>query len=147
MRKQLVLRAVAALPAAFLAPPADASFVRYCEATGRATFSPALTTTLRSGTMTWTYNATCVGADTGGPSGVTNSSGTHVYDYTGSCVTATMVGPGGDTGVLVGGTEMVTTFTSAGRTFTRYWTFVPDSLNPCNMTGAAVVQHGPDVFP
>jgi hypothetical protein len=146
MRKLLVLAAAVALPASFAAP-AEAAAVRYCVATGTATFSPPLSTVRQTGTMTWDYDATCVIADTGGASGATTSSGTHTYGYDGSCLTASMTGPGGDTGLMVGGLAMATYDVNVpGKTFARAWLFVPGSLNPCAQGGATVVQTGPDVW-
>ena len=146
MRKLLVVAAVVALPGSFAAP-AEAAAVRNCVATGTNVFSPPLTATRQSGTMTWTYNASCVNADTGGASGLTTTSGAATYSYTGSCVTAAVARSGGDAGLLVGGVAM-TTYDLAvpGRTIVREWVLVPNGLNPCNQSGALAVQTGPDLY-
>jgi hypothetical protein len=147
MRKPLVLLAATALSAGLAAAPADAAAVRNCVATGTLAFSPPLTATRQTGTMTWTYSASCVGADTGGSSGLSTTAGTITFGYDGSCVTAQVARAGGEAGLLVGGVAMTTyDLVAPGRTVVREWVLVPNGLNPCNQSGALAVQTGPDLY-
>lgn len=147
MRKPLVLLAAVALSAGVAAAPADAAAVRNCVATGTIAFSPPLTATRQSGTMTWTYSATCVGADTGGSSGLSTTAGSIPFAYDGSCVTAAVARAGGAAGRRVGGVARTTyDLEGPGRTIVREWVLVPNSLNPCNQSSALAVQTGPDLY-
>ena len=139
MRTKALLALAATVSAVAMAAPAHAT--RVCAAPGRVDFDLPLTTLQRSGTMTWTYNETCLAVETGGSSGLQFNSGTIIYNYDGSCLTANITGPGGSTGTLVGGLLMLRTDPDS----VRLWALIPDSLNPCNFDTGTAVNAGVDL--
>jgi hypothetical protein len=143
MRKALLLATT--LPLLTVAAPADAVRVRGCVSTAEVSFNPPLTTRLQSGTIGWSYTASCAVAYGSGATGVEVYSASLTFGYSGSCVTAVITGGGDHVGVLAGGTVAVV---AAGPSFVRAsaWTLVPDSRNPCAMSSAIGVQAGPDVL-
>jgi len=142
MRKALLFAVT--LPLLAVAAPADAVRVRECVATADVTFSPPLTLDPHAGAMSWNYTNTCVVAYDSGATGVDTYSASLSLAYYGSCLTA-VLSSSNETGALVGGTVATKV---AGPPWVRagVWVLVPDSLNPCAMSGAAAVGGGPDVL-
>lgn len=159
MIRKLGLGLVAIAMAATMTTPADAAYARVCVAVGTVTFSPPLTTTLQTGTMTFTYDETdtapCVVVDATPPGvGLTNPNGSTTLSYSGSCLLATVSSgttTNGITGVLVGGVASATLQIDTGGEpllGARAWVLVPTNQlgNPCNFAEGIGVNAGPDVW-
>lgn len=145
--------AAAIVGLALVAPPADAAStrMRQCVITGTMTFSPRLTTTVRSGSISYTYTPTCVVEQTNGVVGIETYTASLTLDYEGSCLTARISDPWSSSsiGVLASGTAMVLVMPmlSGGSSGAGAYALVPAGFNPCDMTSAAVVQVSSDVEP
>jgi hypothetical protein len=90
-------------------------------------FSPALTTTNQSGTVTFSWSATCVNVSTTPAVSTSPASGTSTFSYMGNCVNASLTGTG-ISGLLIGGT--IAEFAPPGH---QVYVLVP--ANPCNDSG------------
>lgn len=153
MIRKLGLAVVAMVMAATVTTPANAEYARVCVAVGDVEFNPPLTTTLQTGTMTFTYEtAPCVVVSTTSGVGTTDPNGSTTLAYSGSCLAATVTNPGeGITGVLVGGLASVTLQihpSSQPLLGARAWVLLPtDPINPCAFHTGLGVNAGPDVWP
>jgi hypothetical protein len=126
------------------APGAEAvTRVRQCTTTGTMTFSSPLTTVAKSGTIYYQYSGTCVVEYPNGVVSVEPYVQDATWSFFGSCITAVVTSGSGGSGVLLGGTELVMTWTGPTVYGAGSYTLVANGLNPCNMSSASVVQVTP----
>lgn len=126
--RRLVRCAVVLLATASVAvlPTTPASATGVCQETNRATFSPPLTMTSASGTMTFTYIKQCVRDN----ATVYSATGTNTFPYVGNCVNALI---DGGTGRVIGGLVYIPLVLD-----NKAMAMVADSLNPCNFSTGAL---------